>query len=151
MSFVLVVQFAEATGAAMFGRRGPALVNSEAPHGYSFAKSLSCALDPLAVDTIRPRLHPNEWRRLHKTGTLQEGGSPIGASRTPAADWLARFRPYVEDAKGSCGGGGRPPSDNRTELRHSSASSAERGDTMAREWPADGAGRGSSQKMSVKP
>ncbi len=29
--------------------------------------------------------------------------------KNPAADWLARFRPYVEDAKGSCGGGDRPP------------------------------------------
>ncbi len=50
------------------------------------------------MDTIRPRLHPDEWRCLHKTGTPQKGGSPIGASKTPAADWLARFRPYVKDS-----------------------------------------------------
>ncbi len=28
-----------------------------------------------------------------------------GGIKNSGSDWLARFRPYVEDAKGNCGGG----------------------------------------------
>ena len=40
----------------MFGRRGSALVNSEAPHGYSFAKSLNC----VASRPASPGYDPSE-------------------------------------------------------------------------------------------